>query len=72
MRKQTEKDKLTALYERPSHDDERAGEFTVRKKAGLLTPEETEHLAAYRRKKAGLQRARREGKKSGQPRKKVS
>ena len=26
MRKQTEKDKLTALYERLSHDDERAGE----------------------------------------------
>lgn len=26
MKKQTEKDKLTALYERLSHDDERAGE----------------------------------------------
>ena len=26
MRKQAEKDKLTALYERLSHDDERAGE----------------------------------------------
>ena len=25
MKKQTEKDKLTALYERLSHDDERAG-----------------------------------------------
>ena len=26
MKKQAEKDKLTALYERLSHDDERAGE----------------------------------------------
>ena len=26
MKKQTEKDKLTALYESLSHDDERAGE----------------------------------------------
>ena len=26
MKKQTEKDKLTALYERLSHDNERAGE----------------------------------------------
>ena len=26
MKKQTEKDKLTTLYERLSHDDERAGE----------------------------------------------
>ncbi len=26
MKKQTEKDKLTALYERLSHDDERSGE----------------------------------------------
>ena len=26
MKKQTEKDKLTVLYERLSHDDERAGE----------------------------------------------
>ena len=26
MKKQTEKDKITALYERLSHDDERAGE----------------------------------------------
>ncbi len=26
MRKQTEKDKLIALYERLSHDDERTGE----------------------------------------------
>ena len=37
-----------------------------------LTPEETEWLAAYRRKKADQQRARREGKKSDQPKKKVS
>ena len=26
MKKQAEKDKITALYERLSHDDERAGE----------------------------------------------
>ena len=26
MKKQTEKDRITALYERLSHDDERAGE----------------------------------------------
>ena len=37
-----------------------------------LTPEETERLAAYRRKKAGQQRARREGKKCDQPKRKVS
>lgn len=37
-----------------------------------LTPEETERLAVYRRKKAGQQRARREGKKCDQPKRKVS
>ncbi|WP_279286583.1 hypothetical protein [Anaerotruncus colihominis] len=33
MKKQTEKDKLTALYERLSHDDERAGK-SVSKELG--------------------------------------
>ena len=37
-----------------------------------LTPEETERLAAYRRKKADQQRARREKQKADQPEEKVS
>ncbi len=36
MKKQTEKDKLTALYERLSHDDERAGEsVALRTRSGF-------------------------------------
>ena len=44
----------------------------IEKTGADLTPEETERLAAYRRKKADQQRARRERKKSDQPKKKVS
>ena len=44
----------------------------IEKTGADLTPEETERLAAYRRKKADQQRARREGKKSDQPKRKVS
>ena len=44
----------------------------IEKTGADLTPEETERLAAYRRKKADQQRARREGKKSDQSKKKVS
>ena len=44
--------------------------MAVEKTGADLTPEETERLAAYRRKKADQQRARREGKKSGQPKRK--
>ena len=46
--------------------------MAVEKTGADLTPEETERLAAYRRKKADQQRARREGKKSDQPKRKVS
>ena len=46
--------------------------MAIEKTGADLTPEETERLAAYRRKKADQQRARREGKKSDQPKKKVS
>ena len=38
MKKQTEKDKLTALYERLSHDDERAGEsVSIENQIEILT-----------------------------------
>ncbi len=46
--------------------------MAVEKTGADLTPEDTERLAAYRRKKADQQRARREGKKSDQPKRKVS
>lgn len=46
--------------------------MAIEKTGADLTPEETERLAAYRRKKADQQRARREGKKSDQPKRKVS
>ena len=46
--------------------------MAVEKTGTDLTPEETERLAAYRRKKADQQRARREGKKSDQTKRKVS
>ena len=46
--------------------------MAVEKTGADLTPEEAERLAAYRRKKADQQRARWEGKKSDQPKKKVS
>jgi len=44
----------------------------IEKTGADLTPEETERLAAYRRKKADQQKARRERKKAGQPGEKVS
>ena len=38
MKKQAEKDKLTALYERLSHDDERAGEsVSIENQRSILT-----------------------------------
>ncbi len=46
--------------------------MAVEKTGADLTPEEAERLAAYRRMKADQQRARREGKKSDQPKRKVS
>ena len=46
--------------------------MAVEKTGADLTPEEAERLATYRRKKADQQRARREGKKSDQPKRKVS
>ena len=46
--------------------------MAIEKTGADLTPEEVERLAVYRRKKADQQRARREGKKSDQPKKKVS
>ncbi len=46
--------------------------MAVEKTGADLTPEDTERLAAYRRKKADQQRARREGKKSDQTKRKVS
>ncbi len=44
----------------------------IEKTGAELTPEEIERLAEHRRKKADQQRARREGKKSDQPKRKVS
>ena len=44
MRKQTEKDKLTALYERLSHDDERAGESVSIENQELLCRGWSHHL----------------------------
>ena len=46
--------------------------MAVEKTGTDLTPEETERLAAYRRKKADQQRARREKQKADQPEEKVS
>lgn len=46
--------------------------MALEKTGADLTPEETERLAAYRRKKADQQRARREKKKTDQPEEKVS
>ena len=46
--------------------------MAIEKTGADLTPEETERLTAYRRRKADQQRARREGKKSDQPKRKVS
>ena len=44
MKKQTEKDKLTALYERLSHDDERAGESISIENQELLCKGWSHHL----------------------------
>ena len=44
MKKQTEKDKLTALYERLSHDDERAGESISIENQELLCRGWSHHL----------------------------
>ena len=44
MKKQTEKDKLTALYERLSHDDERAGESVSIENQELLCRGWSHHL----------------------------
>ena len=44
MKKQTEKDKLTALYERLSHDDERAGESVSIENQELLCKGWSHHL----------------------------
>ena len=44
----------------------------IEKTGADLTPEETERLAAYRRKKADQQKAWRERKKAGQTEEKVS
>ena len=44
MKKQAEKDKLTALYERLSHDDERAGESVSIENQELLCKGWSHHL----------------------------
>ena len=44
MKKQTEKDKLTALYERLSHDDERVGESVSIENQELLCKGWSHHL----------------------------
>ena len=44
MKKQTEKNKLTALYERLSHDDERAGESVSIENQELLCKGWSHHL----------------------------
>ena len=44
MKKQTEKEKLTALYERLSHDDERAGESVSIENQELLCRGWSHHL----------------------------
>ena len=44
MKKKTEKDKLTALYERLSHDDERAGESVSIENQELLCKGWSHHL----------------------------
>ena len=44
MKKQTEKEKLTALYERLSHDDERAGESVSIENQELLCKGWSHHL----------------------------
>ena len=44
MKKQTEKDKLTALYERLSHDEERAGESVSIENQELLCRGWSHHL----------------------------
>lgn len=44
MKKQTEKDKITALYERLSHDDERAGESVSIENQELLYKGWSHHL----------------------------
>ena len=44
MKKQAEKDKLTALYERLSHDDERAGESVSIENQELLCRGWSHHL----------------------------
>ena len=46
MKKQTEKDKLTALYERLSHDDERAGESVSIENQELLCRGWSHHLGS--------------------------
>ncbi len=44
MKKQTEKDKITALYERLSHDDERAGEsVSIENQEKVLNKEPFRH-----------------------------
>ena len=44
MKKQTEKDRITALYERLSHDDERAGESVSIENQELLCKGWSHHL----------------------------
>ncbi|MDE7218185.1 MAG: hypothetical protein K2O45_00955 [Oscillospiraceae bacterium] len=44
MKKQAEKDKITALYERLSHDDERAGESVSIENQELLCKGWSHHL----------------------------
>ena len=44
MKKQAEKDKITALYERLSHDDERAGESVSIENQELLCRGWSHHL----------------------------
>ena len=44
MKKQAEKDKFTALYERLSHDDERAGESVSIENQELLCKGWSHHL----------------------------
>ena len=44
MKKQAEKDKLTALYERLSHDDERVGESVSIENQELLCKGWSHHL----------------------------
>ncbi len=57
MKKQTEKDKLTALYERLSHDDERAGEsVSIENQDGICQGYFHRKIPSVRKEEAFLQR----------------